>query len=162
MKNHDIGKRLLLGAVAGLAGTMVMDYLRKSTHDAMPGGEPPMRVDPGKFIVKKGEQVLPGKLRRKIPRKAEDVAAKSLGIGYGMTFGALYSLLHPRGGGAIRDGIALGLLNWAVGFLGWLPASGVMPPVWEHESKQIALPMAQHAAYGAATVAAYDALVTVV
>lgn len=157
-----IGKRLLLGAVAGLAGTLVMDYVRTASHNSTPEADPPMRVDPGRFFVKKGEQVLPGKLRRKIPRKAEDVAAKSLGIGYGMTFGALYSLLHPKGGGAIRDGIALGLLNWAVGFLGWLPASGVMPPVWEHERKQIALPMAQHAAYGAATVAAYDVLVTAV
>jgi hypothetical protein len=31
-----------------------------------------------------------------------------------------------------------------------------MPPVWKQEPRQIAMPIAQHAVYGAATVAAYD------
>ncbi|HWF17641.1 MAG TPA: hypothetical protein VG754_00145 [Verrucomicrobiae bacterium] len=159
---HDIGTRLLIGALAGLAGTLVMDALRNTSQKAVPGAEPPMKVHPGKYFVKKGEQVLPGKLRRKIPRKAEEVAAKSLGVGYGMTFGALYSVLRPRGGKLVRDGVALGLLNWAIGFLGWLPKTGIMPPIQQQEPKQIAMPIAQHAVYGTATVAAYDLLVATV
>jgi hypothetical protein len=159
MCKDDFGKRLLLGALAGLAGTLLMEGVRAASQKAAPDAEAPIHDDPGKAVVKTTEQVLPGIIRRNIPRKAEEVAAKSLGLGYGMTFGALYAVMHPRGGAPVRDGVALGLLNWAVGFLGWLPASGLMPPVWEHERKQIAMPMAQHAFYGAATVAAYDLLV---
>src|SRR5581483_4874524 len=35
--------------------------------------------------------------------------------------------------------------SWAVGFLGWLPATGLMPPVSRHEPQQVAASIAEHA-----------------
>ncbi|HTL17320.1 MAG TPA: hypothetical protein VL793_08790, partial [Patescibacteria group bacterium] len=53
------------------------------------------------------------------------------------------------------EGALLGLLTWAVGYLGWLPGAKLMPPVWKHQPKQIAMPIAEHALFGVATVAGY-------
>lgn len=156
MTDECLGKHLLLGALAGLAGTMVMQVARTASQKALPQAEAPIRGDPGKFMVEKTKQALPERARQKIPQQLESAAVKSLAIGYGMTYGALYAAVRPQGGKPVRDGIALGLANWAIGYLGWLPKTGLMPPVWEHEPRQIAMPIAQHAIYGAATVAAYD------
>lgn len=156
MTNDDLCKRLALGALAGLAGTFVMQALRTGGKKIAPGTEPPMRDDPGNAIVQKTKNALPQRIQERIPKKVETSAAASLAIGYGVTFGAVYAAVRPKGGATLRDGVALGVANWAIGYLGWLPASGIMPPVWRHEGKQIAMPIAQHAVYGAATVATYD------
>jgi hypothetical protein len=44
----------------------------------------------------------------------------------------------------------------AAGYLGWLPALGLMPPVWEQEAPQAVVPAAEHLVYGVVTVAAYN------
>lgn len=156
MTDKCLGKHLLLGALAGLAGTMVIQVVRTASHKTAPKAEAPIRGDPGKYMIEKTKQALPERVRQKIPLQMERAAVKSLPIGYGMTFGALYAVMRPQGGKPVCDGVALGLANWAIGFLGWLPATGLMSPVWKHEPQQIAMPIAQHAVYGAVTVAAYD------
>ncbi|HEX9372389.1 MAG TPA: hypothetical protein VF897_15350 [Roseiflexaceae bacterium] len=85
-------------------------------------------------------------------------AATSLGLGYGATAGAIYAALRPRFGNLLLDGALLGLATWAIGYLGWLPASGLLPPVQEQAAEQVAAPIAQHLVFGLATVAAYQAL----
>ena len=50
----------------------------------------------------------------------------------------------------------LGVACWAAGYMGWLPALGLIPPVWQQEAPQAVAPVAEHVAYGMATVAAYD------
>jgi hypothetical protein len=82
------------------------------------------------------------------------VAAKSLALGYGLTAGAIYGALCPHPGNLLVDGTALGLGVWAAGYLGWLPALGLMPPVQQQETEQIAGPIVQHVIFGVATVAA--------
>lgn len=115
--------------------------------------------DPAKFIVRKTKEALPEEAREKVPQVVESAAENSLGVAYGMTYGALYAALRPAGGTIWRDGLALGLGNWVIGYLGWLPAAGLMPPPWKQTPQQIAAPIAQHAVYGAATVAVYDWLI---
>ena len=73
-----------------------------------------------------------------------------------MTAGALYSALRPRPSNVLVDGAALGLGVWAVGYLGWLPALGLMPPIQRQETEQVAGPIVQHLIFGIATVAAYE------
>ncbi|HWE35765.1 MAG TPA: hypothetical protein VG406_04270 [Isosphaeraceae bacterium] len=154
----DFPRRLALGAAAGLAGTVLLQALRAVNQRVAPRTMPPIRHDPGPFMVERAEGALPEGLRRRIPEGVESAASRGLGVGYGLTFGALYAALRPRGGPALADGVALGLATWAAGYLGWLPALGLMPPVWRQHAGQVALPVAQHAAFGVATVAAYDAL----
>ena len=58
----------------------------------------------------------------------------------------------------LLDGAALGVGCWAAGYLGWLPASGLSDPVWRQPTAAAIAPAVRHAAYGIATVAAYETL----
>lgn len=155
MAINNLCARLGLGALAGLAGTLAFQALRTADKKIMPGSLPPMKKDPGEFMVKKAENVLPRSKRRHISRRFEAASAKCLSIAYGMTFGALYAGARPKTKRILLEGTILGLVTWATGYLGWLPRFGIMPPVWKHKAKQVALPVAEHALYGVATVAGY-------
>jgi hypothetical protein len=121
----------------------------------LPQATAPMRQEPGEFMVEQAEEALPPETREQVPATMEKATAKSLGMGYGMAFGALYAALRPRGGAVLLDGPALGLGTWAVGYLGWLPGLKIMRPVTQHRPAQIAVPIVQHILYGAVVVAAY-------
>src|SRR5690242_9890534 len=156
MKNPDLLKRIALGAAGGFAGTFALQTLLSASQRWLPSAAPPLRQHPGEFMVAKAEAVLPEQVRDRIPEGAETVAAQALGVGYGLTFGALYAALRPRGGSPLLDGLMLGTAAWAAGYLGWLPALGLMRPVWKQKAPQALAPVAEHAVYGAVTVAAYD------
>lgn len=149
---------VLQGAAAGLMGTVVLQGLRTASGGVLPGSMAPVREDPGEFMIHKAEARLPPRVRGRIPAPMETVAAKSLAVGYGMTAGALYAAFRPGGGDLIVDGSLLGLGTWAAGYLGWLPALGLMPPVSEQESLETIAPPIRHILFGMATVAAYRLL----
>jgi hypothetical protein len=155
---HTTLQHVALGAAAGLAGTFVMHGLLAAHKRLSPRTMPPMRKDPGEFMVRQAERSLPTRIKRSIPDAAETAAATGLSLGYGATFGALYAALRSRGGSAWTDGPVLGILTWAAGYLGWLPASGLMPPPWKQDAARATIPIAEHALFGIATVAAYDAM----
>jgi hypothetical protein len=138
MNNTDLFERMALGAAAGLAGTLAIQAVRTSSQKLMPETTPPIREDPGEFMVEQAEELLPEETRDDIPDTVETAAATSLAMGYGMTFGALYGALRGGGGNILVDGVALGLGVWAVGYLGWLPATGLMPPITEQTGEQVA------------------------
>jgi hypothetical protein len=71
------------------------------------------------------------------------------------TLGRNDSLQRPTGGPPLADGVILGVATWATGYLGWLPAAGLMPPVWQQTAPQAIAPIAEHALYGITTVATY-------
>jgi hypothetical protein len=154
--NLDLLKRIALGAAGGFAGTLVLQALLSASQKWLPSAAPPLRQHPGDFMVEKAEQALPERVREGIPEAAETAAAQALGVGYGLAFGALYAALRPRGGSPLLDGLSLGACAWAAGYLGWLPAMGLMRPVWRQNAVQALAPAAEHAVYGMVTVAAYD------
>jgi len=152
----DVLMRAAMGAAGGLAGTVAIQGLMGASQRWLPEALPPVREEPGQFMVEQAERALPPSIRRRVPDTAEQVAAKALGLGYGLTFGALYALARPRGGPTLRDGVVLGAACWAAGYLGWLPAMGLMPPVWRQRAPQAIGPAVEHLVYGVATVATYD------
>jgi hypothetical protein len=158
MGNISIVRRLASGAAAGAVATIALQQLRAVSHRKLPNAKPPMRLEPGKFMVKRAESVMPSAVQEKIPETAESIAARLLSLGYGMSFGALYSLVRPRGGSPIVDGAALGAGTWAVGYLGWLPATGLMPPIRKQRTAQVLVPLAEHVLFGVAAVAGYALL----
>lgn len=155
-EHSEFAKRACLGAAGGFLGTLAIQALMTAGKKWFPRTAPPMRQEPGKFMVDQVEGALPDGVRRHIPKTVESAAAQGLGVGYGLAFGALYAALRPRGGNALLDGAALGLGSWAVGYLGWLPAAGLTPPVTEQSTQQVAGPVVEHLAYGVVTAAAYD------
>ena len=89
--------QLALGAAGGFVGTVALTAVLQTTMKWLPQTAPPLREEPGKFMVHKAEDALPANVRASIPRPLENAAARLLAIGYGITFGALYAALRPRG-----------------------------------------------------------------
>jgi hypothetical protein len=157
MSSHtDCRTRMMLGAAGGFAGTLAIQALLTVSQKWLPSTTPPIRQDPGEFLVERGKKALPAQVHQHLPAVVETAAARLLAVGYGLTFGVLYTLLRPQGGPPLVDGSVLGIANWAVGYGGWLPAFGLMPPVWRQKAPQAIAPIAEHALYGVVTVATYN------
>lgn len=153
--NQKLGKNLGLGAAAGAVATAIVQGAMAGTKKFAPQSLPPMKEDPGKYMVKKAEQWLPRRTRRKIPDMARTAAGIALAFGYGMTFGSLYAIFRPKDAKALRHGAALGTSVWAAGYLGWLPATKLTPPVWKQKPRQVIPSILTHIIFGVATVALY-------
>jgi hypothetical protein len=59
MRNDGLALRVVAGAAAGLAGTMVMYPIRTFSQERLPETVPPMREEPGQFMVDQAESMLP-------------------------------------------------------------------------------------------------------
>jgi hypothetical protein len=151
-----VAKRALFGAASGMVGTLAIWLAQSATKKWVPQASEPMRLEPGEFIVTRAHKIAPASAWKLMPHSAEKASAVGLSFFYGASFGALYSLIRPRGGSTLLDGLILGTVCWATGYLGWLPATGLLPPIWKHKPAQVAGPIVQHAVYGAAAVGAYD------
>jgi len=150
--SSNLLQRAALGAAAGVGATLLMQAMMKASPKVVPNGEPPLRQDAGEFMIAKVVGELP------IPPAVRKTAAKSLHLGYGTAPAVLYALIRHRDGTVIVDGTLLGLGVWAAGYLGWLPAAGLIPPLREQSPRQITVPMVRHALFGIALVAAYRAM----
>jgi hypothetical protein len=58
----------------------------------------------------------------------------------------------------LLEGGLLGLVTWGAGYLGWLPATGLMPPITKQEPQQIVGPILSHIVFGIITVGLYRLL----
>lgn len=139
------------GMAAGLVGTVLIQILQLAGQKKMPDKMPPIKQHPGEFMVEKVEKLLPPRTREHIPQKLEKAAAHLLGIGYGLTFGSLYGIYNRDEKHLLAKGSALGLATWATGYLGWLPATGLMPRISKQSPAQITGGITSHLAYGIAT-----------
>ena len=148
MDGNSVKGRAVAGTAGGLAGTLTIQRLISATASRFPGTTPPFRGDPGEFMVQRVEHILPQRVQRAIPKVVESGAAKVLALGYGLTFGALYGIVRREPGNVMVDGAALGLATWAAGYLGWLPATRLLPPVTQQTPTQALTPIWQHIAFG--------------
>jgi hypothetical protein len=160
MPSLTIAQRLAAGAAAGIAGTAVIMALHAANEKLAPDAMEPLREEPGNFITWQAERLLPAHSRHRVPQTLESASAMGLSVGYGAAFGALYGLLRKRGRRAPAsiavDGTLLGLACWAVGYVGWLPAVGLMRPIHKQRPVQVFSPILQHIAYGLAAAAAFS------
>jgi hypothetical protein len=114
-----------------------------------------MRQDPGEFMVQRLEASLPESVASRIPRPVEVAAARSMAVGYGLAAGAAYGLLRTDGRNVVADGVVLGIVTWAAGYAGWLPALGLTPRLREQSAPQALGPLVLHIVFGAVTAVAY-------
>ena len=96
-------KRLALGAAGGVAGTLAVQALLTASQQWLPSTVPPLRQDPGEFMVEKAAEALPEPVRQHIPEVVETGTARMLALGYGMAFGVLYALCRPTSRRARRQ-----------------------------------------------------------
>lgn len=147
------GKDIAAGAGAGLLGSALIRGMLAGTKRWMPQTLPPMKDDPGHYMVKQAKRLLPSALQGNLSPEAEKRLALALAFGYGVTFATAYAAIRNREK-LLLDGTALGLATWAAGYLGWLPATGLTPPVWKQEPKKVVPNILSHVVFGIATVAA--------
>jgi len=143
------------GVVAGLTGTAVMMAMRSFDQRYAPRTIARTKEDPGAFGVHAAERAIG--MAGAVPASIEKAAALATHASYGTLFGVLYGLWRGRGKArsALNDGIVLGTVVYAAGYLGWMPALGLSKPVWKQEFPELAGELLRHVAYGVATTAAY-------
>ena len=149
-------KRILLGALAGLAATGPMTLSMKLMHEQLPRAEqyplPPRQVTEG--VAEKAG------VNQHLGEEGRVAATWASHFAYGAACGALYGAL--TGERADRNpllaGVGFGVAVWAGSYLGWLPAAGILSPATEHPARRNALMIAAHVVWGASAGAALAGL----
>jgi hypothetical protein len=136
-----ITNRLLVGALAGIAGTFAMTAAARAMHRALPAPEryplPPREIIEG---------VLPGVARLRAEERGRQTTTLAAHFGYGAATGAMYALFRPRGG--ILPGAAYGLVVWTVSYFGIMPGLWILKPAHAHPGRRNALMIAAHLVWG--------------
>ena len=142
-------KRLLTGALAGLAATVPMTLAMVWMHRRLPEDEQ-YPLPPRQVTMNTAEAVgvvEEGRLEES-EKKAMTLAAH---FTYGAAVGALYAPLARRVPlPPVVSGAAYGVAVWAGSYLGWLPAVGLLSPATEHPARRTALMIAAHLVWGSA------------
>jgi uncharacterized membrane protein YagU involved in acid resistance len=138
--------RLLLGALAGIAGTFAMTAAARAMHHRLPAAEryplPPREIIEG---------ALPAVSRRSLEEQGRQAATIGAHFGYGAATGALYALFEPRGG--ILRGAAYGILVWTVSYFGIMPALQILRPAHVHPLRRNGLMILAHLVWGSTMAA---------
>ena len=147
--------RIILGALAGLAGTVPMSLAMKLMHEQLPRGEryplPPRQVTEG---VAEAAGV-----NEHLGEQGREAATWVSHFAYGAACGAIYGALGGRAGRhAALAGAGFGVAVWAGSYLGWLPAAGILAPATEHPARRNALMIASHVVWGATAGVVLDRL----
>ena len=129
--------RAAAGGAAGLVATAVMTALMAAAERVglLPG--PPPELIVARFLPKLG----PDATRR---------IAVVLHLGYGVAAGAAFSFAVPHARRRRRTGLSYGLAMWVVGYEGWVPLLGVLPPAHRDRPGRVGTMIAAHAVYGTA------------
>lgn len=104
------------GAAAGLAATCTMTAVLAITKATGLLGEPPPRKLTRRVLDRLGFRVRGREL---------DVTTLVAHAGYGAAMGALYALVPMRRAPILR-GSTFGVGVWAMSYMGWIPALGLM------------------------------------
>jgi uncharacterized membrane protein YagU involved in acid resistance len=133
--------RLLLGALAGIAGTCAMTAAARAMHRRLPPREryplPPREIVEG---------ALPARAKLMLDEERRHSATLAAHFGYGAATGALYALLRPNG--SILPGVGYGLLVWTVSYFGIMPGLRILRPASDHPLGRNWLMVVAHLVWG--------------
>lgn len=147
---------VVTGSIAGLISTAPMTAAMKLMHARLPPEQrhplPPRPITMGVAHAVGADEAL--------DTEPEQRAATIAGhFAYGAACGALYGAVGERlPGRPAAKGAAFGLAVWAGSYLGWVPAVGLLPPATREPRERVALMIAAHVVFGAATGLLFDAL----
>jgi hypothetical protein len=131
--------RLLLGALAGMAGTAVMTAAMRRLHQRLPPDEqyplPPREIAEALIRSSSDETV-----------KDEATLAH---FAFGAAGGAVLAAFAPAP--SASAGAAAGVGIWTASYLGWIPALDILKPAAEHPTRRNALMIGVHLVWGTVT-----------
>src|SRR4051812_31695759 len=105
----DTAAHAAMGAAAGIVGTLLIHGLMTGQQKYLPETSPPMRGDPGEFMLKQAKRAMPDRIAEHVPKSVEKASAKALQFGYGATFGAAYGAIRgAHAGSMLLDGSVVG------------------------------------------------------
>jgi hypothetical protein len=108
-----------------------------------------MAGDPGNYVVSRAEELRGGPLSPALHRRAVTASYWLYGLAWAGGLAVLAPRLRMhRLGTALGAGAGLGVLTWAVGYLAWLPATGLVKPVTRERPSKTAMGLAQHVLFG--------------
>ncbi len=137
-------KAILDGAFGGAVGTVGMSAVMLAAGKAGLMGEHPPDTIAGAALDAIGVHAR--------DEEDQDAFATALHFGFGLSCGALFTLLHRRlpfrVPGALH-GMVFASLIWATSYQGWVPALGIMPPASEDRPDRPRVMFLAHLVYGA-------------
>ena len=136
-----LGSRLLVGAIAGIVGTMAMTSTMRRLHRKLPPKER-YPLPPREIVDAVADP--PGEAAKDLTLAAH--------FAYGAGCGALLGAINPRMGPA--GGAAAGGAIWLASYMGWIPAVAILKPATGHPARRNALMIAAHFAWGWSTAEA--------
>jgi len=152
---------VLIGAGAGLAGTLAKDQFQKFAAQASSsgsdegGGDEPSSWDEVSAPAQVGRRVIEGVFHREVPFEQHEKVMWGTHLGYGASWGALYGVLEasakPR---TLAHGLALGSVVWASAYV-ILPAAKLYKPIWKYPPKTLAKDLSYHLVYGLGVALAF-------
>lgn len=87
-----------------------------------------------------------------------DVLTWPAHLAYGAAAGAIYGAIREGRGGSgdtMGAGARMGLVLWAIGYAGWLPAVGVRESTIRDAPSKVSVPLLAHLVFGMTTAALY-------
>jgi hypothetical protein len=160
-------RNVVLGAVAGAAGTLAMDLFLYRRYRIEGGTDAVWPWESAEGVTSWDEASAPGQVGRKVERlvtrqEPPDSWARATtnlvhwatGVGWAAQYGALASRTsrHPL----VRV-LALGPVVWLSGYV-LLPLAKVYKPIWQYDARTLGKDLSAHLVYGATTGAAFAAL----
>ena len=142
-----LGRALVGGVLGGTAGAALMLPLFEGAKRAgMLTEAPPVRV-----VDQAADAAETTAVDGQIEKGEREGVAVGSHLLYGAVAGALYGLAQDELAlPTVPAGAAYGLALWAVGYLGWMPAAGVLPQPWRQQPGDALTPVAAHLVYGLA------------
>jgi hypothetical protein len=132
----------MLGAAAGAAATAVMTLPMVAARRAGVLPQLPPQDITDDILERTG--VEPGRAGRRFLGWGSHVA---FGMAAGAGYGILRDILRPSVPDPVT-GVAFGLSVWAVSYMGWVPASGILPPPTEDRPGRPIAMIIAHVVYG--------------
>jgi uncharacterized membrane protein YagU involved in acid resistance len=145
-KRPRLSSRLLIGGLAGLAGTMAMTAAMRRLHKKLPDKEQ-YPLPPREIVDSTAEQA--GAKMEGEPGKDITTLAH---FAYGAAVGAMIAAMNPDP--KKRTGALVGGAVWIASYMGWIPAVGALEPATRHPARRNAAMIGAHFIWGATTAAA--------
>jgi hypothetical protein len=139
------------GAVGGALGTMFMQQALRLSLRMPPAVQPPdVSEDPGEYVALRIERLRGKPLPPNVHRAMVQGLHWAYGIGWASLLGMSASRRIPirTAKDALVAGTAMGTLVWAVGYVGWLPATHLAKPVHKQGAGHVVSSLLTHVAYG--------------
>lgn len=146
-----LGSRLLIGAIAGLAGTLAMTAAMRRMHERLPADER-YPLTP-REIVDSAAARTGARPTAAGAKDATTAAHFAYGAATGALLGAANVAMGPVSGALAGTGV------WLASYMGWIPAADLLKPASRHPPRRNALMIAAHLVWGVATARAMRELV---